>query len=280
MLVRAMFAHEFTTFRNPKTFSGMLIAKGLTDRDPRIPPTSDKFAVREYVAQKIGREYLIALYQCVERADDIDFDSLPERYVIKGTHGSDMTVLVRDSSTVNRQAVKDRTARWLATDFSKNWKEWAYSNITPRLVIEEFIGGDAPPPDYKFFVFAGDVAFVQLHRDRFTGDRTTDAYDTEWNQLRSEGIARVSNDYVEKPPNFDRMLEIASALGADFSFARIDLYNVAGKIYFGEITHLPGGGRLVFKPREFDVALGQFWRHRTPLPTSLRMGAAEAGSNA
>lgn len=269
-VVRLIHGGGFSTFRDPKTYSELIVAKNLTDRNPLIPLTADKLAVREYVAEKIGQEYLVPLVQAVERAEDIDFDRLPSRCVIKGTHGCDMTILLKGDKPVDREAIRTTVRRWLETDFSKVWKEWVYSQIPPRVIIEEFLGeGPEPPADYKFMAFHGRVEALQVHQSRFTDHRLS-SFDRDWNPLNVASIYKQSADFPPRPDNLEKMIEIAEKLAADFEFARIDLYDVDGRVYFGEITHVPGAGRSLPKPKEFDLAMGELWRNGTPIPDRFK----------
>ena len=264
----ALFQGELTTLRNPVTWSQLLAAKNLREQDPVVHQTSDKYAVREYVAEKVGEDYLIPLYQVVDNAADLDFDAIPGPCVIKGTHGCDMTVLVPDLAAADRAAIRETVRRWLGTDFYRaGWRETPYRGLKPRAVVEQFIGtptGDAPT-DYKFFMFGGVPGMVVVDQDRFTGHTST-MLTPEWRQYDISGRFAFAEKLPEQPANYAEMLDVAKALSAEFAFARIDLYNVDGKIYFGEITHNPGGGLVRLQPREFDRALGDMWRHGTPVP--------------
>ena len=165
----AIFQGELSTLRHATTYSQLLAAKNLSNVNPLVQLTSDKHAVRDYVAGKVGEKYLIPLRQVASRADEIDFDALSGPCVIKATHGCDMTLLVRDASALDRDAVRRTAAKWLDTDFYREgWLESPYRGIPRRVVVEEFIGdGLAAPPDYKFFMFHGEPAMVVIDQDRF-----------------------------------------------------------------------------------------------------------------
>jgi hypothetical protein len=278
----ALFHGELTTLRRPRTWSQLLAAKNLERQSELVHRTSDKYDVRAYVAEKVGEEYLIPLYALLTDAADLDFDALPGPCVIKGTHGCDMTILLPDPATADRARIRDTVRRWLRTDFYRHgWRESPYRGLRPRAVIERFIGtpggrgtvadgvGGAgeitAPTDYKFFMFGGEPGMVVVDQDRFTGHTST-LLSPEWREFAVSGRFAFAERLPEKPANYGEMIEVARALSKDFPFVRIDLYNVDEKIFFGEITHNPGGGLVRLRPREFDLALGELWRTGTPVP--------------
>ncbi|MCW0215847.1 MAG: hypothetical protein OJJ54_21050 [Pseudonocardia sp.] len=263
----AMFQGELSTLRRPRTYSQLLAAKNLRTQPRLVHVTADKYAVREHVAERVGERYLIPLRQVVERAEDIDFDGMSGPSVVKGTHGCDMTILLPDLARVDRDGVRRTVRKWLDTDFYREgWRESPYRGLPRRAVVEEFIGdGRTAPSDYKFFMFHGEPAMVVVDQDRFSAHTST-LLSPDWYELDVSGRFAFADALPEQPRNYAEMLDVARALSADFEFARIDLYNVDGRIYFGEITHNPGGGLVRLQPREFDLALGEMWRHRTPLP--------------
>jgi hypothetical protein len=250
----ALFQGELTTFRRPRTWSQLLAKKNLDDQPELVHVTADKYAVREHVAERIG-------------AEDLDLEAPAGPYVVKGTHGCDMTILVRHPAAADHAKIRSTVARWLRTDFfTHGWRERPYEGLTPRAVVEEMIGdGTKPPADYKFFVFHGEPAMVVIDQDRFVAHTSTMLH-PDWVPFRISGRFSQADALPEKPASYERMLEIARALGKDFTFARVDLYDVDGHVYFGEITHNPGGGLVRLRPRAFDRALGNLWRNGTPIP--------------
>ncbi len=268
MVKHAVFQGELTTLRKPVTYSQMLAVKNLRDQGPLVSSTSDKYAVREYVREKVGEEYLIPLLQVVDRAEAIDFDVLSGSCVIKGAHGCDMTLLVRDIATADRARIRATVRKWLDTDFYRaGWRETPYRGLPRRAVVEEFIGdGVTAPADYKFFMFHGKPAMVVVDQDRFTRHTST-LLSPDWRPYRVTGRFEFAATLPEQPANYAEMVGVAEKLSSDFEFARVDLYNVDGRIYFGEITHNPGGGLVRLRPRAFDRALGELWRNGTPVPS-------------
>lgn len=269
MLAHAMYHGRLSTFRSPTTFTEMLVAKKLYDRNPVYPLTADKYTVREYVAQRVDATHLVPLIQVADRPSEIDFDVLPRPCVIKATHGYDMNIFLHEGETVDEEAARATMRRWLKKNFYENWHEWAYLDCRPRLVVEKFIGdGRVAPADYKFWVFHGRVEMIQVDTDRFTAHKTN-LLSRDWNPLEVY-VKFKPTSVPNRPDTLDEMVCLAEAIGADLEFARVDLYSVGGHVYFGEITHYPGGGCIVFEPRSFDTALGRLWRDNTPLPVEYQ----------
>lgn len=263
----ALFQGELSTLRRPRTYSQQLAAKNLRPQPRLVHVTADKYAVRRHVADRIGEQHLIPLLQVVDRAEDLDLDGLAEPCVIKGTHGCDMTLLLPDPAAVNPDAVRATVRRWLATDFYREgWREAPYRGLPRRAVVERFIGdGVDAPTDYKFFMFHGRAAMVVVDQDRFSRHTST-MLTPDWRELDITGRFEYAATLPERPPNYPRMIEIAERLSTDFAFVRVDLYNVDGHVYFGELTHNPGGGLVRLRPRAFDRALGDTWRTGRPIP--------------
>lgn len=267
MCLHLLFQEELTTLRRPRGYAQMAAAKNLRPQPPLVHQTADKYSVRAYVADAIGEEYLIPLIQVVNHPADLDMAALAEPCVIKGTHGCNMTILLPEGAPRRERAIRATVARWLATDFYRTgWRETPYLGLPRRAVVERFIGSDGvPPSDYKFFVFHGKVGMVVVDQDRFSAHTSTLLH-PDWYAFAVEGTFDVADDLPAQPPNYAKMIELAERLAADFEFARIDLYNVDGRIFFGEITHYPGGGLVRLRPRAFDRALGELWRTGTPIP--------------
>jgi hypothetical protein len=265
--MHALFQGELSTLRRPRTYSQLLAAKNLRRQSEMVHLTADKYAVRRHVAERIGEEHLIPLLQVVHSADDLHPERFTRPCVVKGTHGCDMTLLLPDPQAVDPAAVRETVRRWLATDFYREgWREAPYRGLPRRAVVEEMIGdGVSAPADYKFFMFHGRPAMVVVDQDRFTRHTST-MLTPDWREYDISGRFEFAAELPPRPANYDRMLEIAQKLSTDFAFVRVDLYNVDGRIYFGELTHNPGGGLVRLQPREFDRALGELWRNGTPIP--------------
>jgi hypothetical protein len=194
-----------------------------------------------------------------EDARDIDFGKLPGAFVIKATHGSGWNLIIRDKSDIEERAIVSRCNKWLAKNYYVNQREWQYKNIAPRLLVEEMLEDDAGkiPSDYKIHCFdhGRGRTVIGVDQDRFTR-HTRDHYDEQWNRLDMTFKFPRSQEDVSRPDELEEMLSLARRLAAPFSYARIDLYLVRGRIYVGEITFTPEAGYGRFDPAGVDLEWG------------------------
>jgi hypothetical protein len=244
--------------RQPKTFQEKLQWLNLYG-DQRLRSTvADKLACRQYVADRVGGQYLPPLLWWGTSAEAIPFDELPRSFVLKASHGSQMTRVVADQHDENHAALRAEARQWLKEDFYLHMRERCYKNLPRRLMVEAVLGGNATdvPYDYKFFVFNGRLGLIQLDLDRFVEHRRN-LYDPDWNPLPVSYAHPPSDERCPPPRNLQKMRQIAETLGQDFSFIRVDLYEVDGVIYFGELTNYPEAGLGRFDPPEYDWTLGQ-----------------------
>jgi hypothetical protein len=265
-LVSASIAHylvhgEYPRLLFPRTFNEMILRRKVFDRRPLLTTFADKLAVREYVADKLGPHVLPRVYLVTNDPARIDFDRLPDRFVVKASHGSGWVRIVWDQSTLDRAELIATCKRWLAMNYYDKLRERAYRNVCPRIMIEEFLddGSGGAPNDYKFFVFGGEVALIHIVGDRF-GARRQSYYDSSWLDTGLKVEHARFEQALPKPSNFESMIGIARQLGADIDFVRVDLYDVGTQVYFGELTSTPGCGLSPFEPRSMDEKLGQKWR--------------------
>jgi hypothetical protein len=204
----------------------------------------------------VGERYLTRLYWQGFDPRRIPFDDLPERYVIKTNHGSGQVIFV--NSTVNKEEVFAKLDRWLRINYYWRGREFQYFGIRPRVFIEEYLDDsvDGGPLDYRFWCFNGSPEVIQVDNHRHD---INPFFDLNWNLLDLHYRTAAVRQHVAKPPNFDEMLQVASALSAEFDFTRVDLYNINGRICFGELTFTPVGGGLRLTPSAWDERLGQIW---------------------
>jgi len=244
---------------NPKTYNEKLQWLKLYDRKPIYTKMVDKAEAKKIVAEKIGVEYIIPTLGVYEKWDDIDFDALPDSFVIKCTHDSGGLVIVKDKNNFDKKAAKKIIKRHLKLNFYNSAREWAYKDVKPRIIIEKFIdaGDGKSPADYKFFCFDGKVKalFVATGRPYNTH---FDYFDENYNNLGFTRAAPVSEVAPSKPENFEELKSVAEKLSAGFPHVRVDLYSVGGKIYFGEYTIYPGAGIGAFEPEEWDYKFGEW----------------------
>jgi hypothetical protein len=280
-VVRSHYVHHqaFRLFFFPRTFNELIQYKKIFNRDPLLTLTSDKVRVRQYVREKIGEHHLVPLRTVAKSPQQIDFRSLPDAFVIKANHGSGFNRFITDKRTVDRAELNEAVTNWLKTDFSAEDEEWAYRNIQRRVLVEDMLShGGEIPDDYKFFVFKGRVRLIQLDQCRHKS-HSQNLYDENWRQLNVEFVSPRSSKPRQQPAELGEMIRIAEVLGHDFEFARIDLYLIDGKIFFGEVTHYPNRGLMPFKPREFDRVLGDLWRRGGHIPSRYYLAEVEAAQN-
>ena len=220
---------------------------------------SDKYAVRQWVSEQIGEEYLIPMLGVWDRFEEIDFDSLPEQFVLKTTHGSANIIIVKDKNCFDRRWAALMFKLWLSYDYAYASFELNYKNIPRRIIAEEYMedatGGLL---DYKFMCFDGKPYCCWVDQDRFT-HHTRDIFDMDWNLLPFTEHFPNSGHPISKPINYDEMIKMATTLSQGFSHVRVDLYNIDGKIYFGELTFCESSGFCEFTPDEYDYKLGEMW---------------------
>jgi hypothetical protein len=254
---------ELPNIIRPVTFSEKILWRNLFDHRSLLTQVADKAAVRSYVESRLGARVLPQLYCLTTRPESIPFDTLPDRFVVKPTHGSGWFQLVTEKSALDRAALIETCSSWLKRSYYEETGEIVYKHIRPRILVEQFIddGSGNPPNDYKLFVFAGRVEFIYVVTDRLTNYKRR-LYTPAWKKLD----VRLECDDVEgdvpRPPHLEDMIAAAETLGRDWDFIRTDFYDTPAQIYAGELTMTPGGGRYRFDPKEFDRYLGTRWKLR------------------
>lgn len=243
----------------PVTMNEKLQWLKLNNRHEDMTLMVDKVRVKELVAEKIGEEYVIPTLKVWDRAEDISLHDLPESFVIKTNHsGGNMGVCVcKDKKGADISILKARMAKSLnSDDIYKRFGEWPYKNVQRKVFAEKFLGDD--PVDYKFYCFNGYVDSVMMCTDRASGNPKFYFFDKEWNLRRynKRGKEAPEDFTLPKPEGMDQMFEIASKLSQGIPFVRVDLYNINGKIYFGEMTFYPASGFDRNRLPETDLYFG------------------------
>ncbi len=246
---------------NPIEFNQKIQWMKVFYRPPILTQLVDKYSVRSYVEEKVGSEYLNELLNVYEKASDVKFEDLPDRFVIKGVHGCHFNLIVRDKEKMNPLKARYLLIKWLnKNQYYRGGLEWAYRNVKPRLIAEKYMEeiGQEILNDYKFFCFDGVPRFVQIDLERGVKDYRC-YYDMAWKKLpfSTETNPHYQGE-VEKPTNLDKMIEVASKLADRFPFVRVDLYNIDGRIVFGEMTFYPSDGRKEFIPDEYNRLIGEY----------------------
>lgn len=248
----------------PQTFSEKIVWRKLFERDPRLPALVDKILAKEFVAEHYGADLVIPTLAVYDRPEDMDFDRPPlsaPPYVIKTNHGWAMNMFVLDANQAASDArirdVRQTLRGWLATDHSRLMREWAYSKVRRRILVEPYVGA---MDDFKFHVFRGKVFACELIANRFQKHRQEAIYDRDWTIINANyGYPLYAGPLPPKAVR-DRMIELAEAMGRDFSYVRVDLYLLHGAVKFGELTFYPGGGEEKLQPRTWDRTFGEQWK--------------------
>jgi len=246
---------------NPEEFNAKIQWLKIYYRPPILNQLVDKYAVRQYVEEKIGAEYLNTFIALYDRASEVDFDALPDAFVLKATHGYHFNLIVPDKSKLDRKRARYLLRKWqMKNQYWRGGKEWAYKDVPARFLAEEYLNelGKIDITDYKYFCFNGEPRFVQIDQDRATDHRRAFC-DLQGNRLEVEGAGYkpIEGD-LYLPPNFEKMAELARTLANRFPFVRVDFYNLNGRILFGEMTFYPGDGRLEFAPDYFNKEIGSY----------------------
>ena len=258
--------HRFANLKNPRLFNEKLQWLKLHDRNPLYTTLVDKYTVKKWVADKIGEQYIIPTLAVWEKAEDIDFDKLPNQFVLKCNHsGGGNVVICRDKTQLDKQAAIKKLTSQLQNNNYWYGREWPYKNVVPRIIAEAFMsdGQHTDLTDYKFFCFNGVPLYCQVISDRSTGEKI-DFFDMEWNLQEFTGLHRPHYPHyphypykIEKPICFEDMKQACGMLAEGIPFVRVDFYEIKGKVYFGEMTFYPAGGFGEFAPDEWNYTFGE-----------------------
>ena len=246
---------------NPKTYTEKLQWLKLYDHRNEYTTWVDKYLVKEYVANKIGEQYVVPLLGVWEKAEDIDFDALPNQFVLKTTHDSGGIVVVKDKAKLNKSEASVKLNNSLKTSYCLYNCEWPYKYVKPRIIAEAYMEDTTfgELRDYKFFTFGGEPKFMYIAKGRGLGGETTaDFYDMEFKHLPFKIDHEFAEVEPEKPVNFEEMKRLAAILSKGTPQLRVDFYEVDGKLYFGEMTFFHCSGMVPFRPEEWDAKIGEW----------------------
>jgi hypothetical protein len=249
--------------KEPKRFTEHLQYYKIHYRNKTLHTCVDKYEVRNYI-EKIGcADTLNELYGVYDAVEDIDFSSLPQQFVLKKTNGGGglNVILCQDKDKLNMEIVKKQLRGWLKPVKDHfGGREWAYYSLKSRIICERYLENDEHPEagisDYKFFCFHGVAKYLVVDVDRFIGHKRN-FYDRNWTYLGISSDCPNFGDTLPKVDGFEEMITLAEKISAEFPFVRVDLYRIAGKTYFGELTFYPWSGYVTFSPDEFDYTLGK-----------------------
>lgn len=257
--------------RAPRSFSEKLFCRmiAVNRHDDRVMTyLSDKLRVRDFVAHRVGKSYLADLLWHGTDIRSAPFDVLPDEYMIKANHGSKMNLLVRRDT--ERETIFDHASKWMKTDFGSMHGEFHYYGIDRRLLIEEILddGHQGGPLGYRMFCFDGAVEVIQVDDNSHS---INPFYDRTWKRVAGGYRTNAREVDIERPPNFDEMIDVASRLSHGIDFVRVDVYNLKGRIILGEMTFTPVAGNARFNPASWESWLGECWRFDAR-PLELREG--------
>lgn len=244
---------------DPKTMNEKLQWLKLYNRKPEYTQMVDKVLAKKYVANIIGEKYIVLTLGVWNHFDEIDFDQLPNQFVLKTNHsgGNTGVVICKDKSSLDKVAAKKKLETSLKRDLSRSMVEWPYRNVERKILVEKYLGDDLV--DYKFYCFDGVADVVLVCIERETGEPKFYFFDKDWNlrRLNKRGKEAPEKFTLPKPEGMDKMFDIAAKLSEGLPYARIDLYNVEGEIYFGEITLFPDSGFDSNRLPEADLYFGE-----------------------
>lgn len=257
-----LYTGEKLNLDNPQTYNEKLCWQKLYDHNPLYTLLVDKYAVKEYVAEQIGRQYVIPTIAYWDNTDDIDWQSLPQQFVLKTTHDSGGVIVVKDKDKLDIEKAIKKLKKCLKADNYASTREWPYKNVPRRIIAEKYMEDTATGElrDYKFFCFDGIVKamFVATERGIAGEDVKFDYFDSDYNHLDISQFHDSASVIPQKPICFEEMKSLASRLSKGLPQVRVDFYEVDGKIYFGELTFFHHGGIVPFKPDYWNYIFGSW----------------------
>ncbi len=247
---------------NPKTFNEKLQWLKLHDHNPLYTTMVDKHDVKKYVANIIGEEYIIPTIAVYDKVEDIDFDKLPNQFVLKWTHDSGGLVICKDKSKLNVDVARKKLKKGERNHYFWRSREWPYKNVKPRIIAEQYMEDSTTSElrDYKFFCFDGEVKalFIATDRQKKGEETKFDFFDADFNHLDIKNGHPNAEIHPAKPAMFEKMKVLAATLSKEIPQVRVDFYEVNGKVFFGELTFSHWSGMKPFEPREWDYKFGDW----------------------
>lgn len=248
--------------QNPRTFNEKLQWIKLYNRDPKYPAMVDKYAAKELIADKIGKDYIAKNLAVWDTAEEINFDVLPNQFVIKCTHDCGGMIICSDKRKLDQKQAREKMAKAMKSNYYFSGREWPYSRIRPRIIAEEYLEDKKTGElrDYKFFTFNGvpRILFVASERQDINTETKFDFFDMDYRHLDIINGHPNAKIAPEKPVNFELMKELAAKLSTGIPHLRVDFYEVNGKVYVGELTLFHWSGFVPFEPMSWDVKMGEW----------------------
>lgn len=240
---------------NPKYYGEKIQWIKLYGQVERFSSFVDKYLVRNYVEEKIGIEYLPKLYKIYKNIDEIDYDELPEKFVLKLNNGSGGNIICKNKELLDKTLTSKKLKKLMKENYYKYTKELQYKNVKTLIIGEEYLenkNGDLI--EYSLHCFDGKVGFIEVHTDRFNGYKENYYY-PDWSETKFRGKLKNSADYIEKPKELETLINLGEKLAYEFTYVRVDFNDVDDKLYFGELTFTPANGTNAFYPIECDLEI-------------------------
>ncbi len=260
---------------NPVSYNEKIMWRKIFDRNPLFPVLADKYAARGYVVEILGKDsgegILVPLLFVTQDPAEIPFEDLPEEYIVKPNHGSGWSIIVDREHRIPCERIISQCRKWLKRSYGRKRIEWAYNGVEPCIMVEKLLKDSRGrlAPDFKFYVFNGTTGMVYVLYDRF-GCSTEAFYDRDFNRLRVN-TCFPDGPEISEPGNFGKMIKISEKLASGLDFLRVDLYDVDGRIFFGEFTLYPASGFYRYDPVDFEMELGKIWRLNRKNARALRI---------
>ena len=263
LYLKLLYKNKFKTELHldpPKTFNEKMQWLKLYDRKPIYTKMVDKYEAKLFIADKVGQEYVIPNLGIWDRFEDIDFDSLPDQFVLKCTHDSGGLSICADKKTFNVKKAEKKIKQCMGRNYYTNTREWPYKNVKPRIIAEQYMVDESgwELKDYKVFVFNEEPRLVEVDYNRYV-EHKLNVYDLDWNYMDCYFTSHNDpNVHIPKPERFDEMLELSRKLAQGTTFLRVDFYAFGKDLYVGELTFTPGSGFVEFYPKEMDGIMGEW----------------------
>ncbi|MFV8808138.1 ATP-grasp fold amidoligase family protein [Aerococcus urinaeequi] len=249
---------ENLNLKNPKTFNQKLQWLKLYDRKPIYTKLVNKYEAREIISDTIGREYLVPILGVYNNPSEIDYENLPQKFVVKPTHTSGDVYICTDKDLLDISKLESEIGKWMERDYYLIHREWPYKDSKRLIIIEQYLeDSEGSLKDYKLMCFNGKVEMTLVVSDRDKGiNKKMDFFDNNWVKLPIKRVYSNSEQEIPKPKNFEKMIELAEKLAKNIPFVRVDFYEVNNQLIFGEMTFYPGAGFEKFFPKNADQILG------------------------
>lgn len=252
---------KWPNLKNPKSYNEKLQWIKLYDRRPEYSIMVDKYEVKKYIAERIGEEYVIPTLGIWNHFDEIDFNKLPDQFVLKCTHDSGGLVICKDKSKLDLDVARKKIESSLKDNYFWNSREWPYKSVKPRIIAEKYMVDESGVElkDYKLFAFDGEPKYIEVDFDRYLGGHKRNLYTLDWEYMNVRNKHPNAPDVkIEKPECLTELIALSKKLSEGIPHVRTDFYVINGKIYFGELTFFHGSGMQKFEPESFEIEMGDW----------------------